>query len=128
MLKRRHREREQDAEFLGDVRWAGMSRLRAEVEELQEALNVGEPEAVMLEAADVANFAMMLADLENYAIGAGPGRTMNFRVGDRVAYQAYKGAKRELGVVTATRAGYVFVLFDGDGQAKATPISRLEPA
>lgn len=37
--------------------------LRLEVEELEDALNCGTPEDVINEAADVGNFAMMIADI-----------------------------------------------------------------
>lgn len=42
-------------------------RLREEVEELSDALEQGTAADVVAEAADVANFAMFLADVEQYA-------------------------------------------------------------
>ena len=45
------------------VEGALMYGLRQEVRELEEALRHGKPEQIMEEAADVANFAMMVADI-----------------------------------------------------------------
>ena len=39
-----------------------MNRLRQETAELRRAIEHGNPEAILSEAADVANFAMMIAD------------------------------------------------------------------
>jgi NTP pyrophosphatase (non-canonical NTP hydrolase) len=43
------------------------SRMEEEVKELREAIKGGDRKAVVLEAADVANFAMMIADNEQWA-------------------------------------------------------------
>lgn len=40
-----------------------LERLRAEVGELEDAISLGNPDEVLEECADVANFAMMIADI-----------------------------------------------------------------
>ena len=45
-----------------DLSWF-VEKLRGEVEELEEALAIGAPLDVLEEAADVGNFAMMIADI-----------------------------------------------------------------
>lgn len=61
--------------------------------------------------------------------------TREFANGDRVVYVAHDGAQPEhgkiqglaklLGANGAPSTNFVFVLFDGDKAAKATPIDRL---
>lgn len=45
-----------------DALWSLLSRLRQETDELSSAIDSGSPQRIIDEAADVANFAMMIAD------------------------------------------------------------------
>jgi hypothetical protein len=47
-------------------------------------------------------------------------------IGRTVKYHAYTGADTEWGIISRFTTAFVFVLFDGDRQPKATPAELLE--
>ena len=56
------RENDHKGGWQGDTATSLLKRLREETDEVEQALMAWEPELVLREAADVANFAMMIAD------------------------------------------------------------------
>lgn len=47
-------------------------------------------------------------------------------IGQQVVYAAYPGAEDEFGVITAVNDRYVFVRYEDDRTAKATPPESIE--